>query len=77
MTSSLRLDAVYVPGDGDAGRMRLRLVNAGPDALTEFRLALTCVVQLSPATGGPAELVARTSGYRELAPPAGFDARTG
>ncbi len=71
MTSSLRLDAVYVPGGADVGRMRLRLVNAGPDELADFRLALTCVVQLTPEEGAATRLVVRTSGYHELAPPAG------
>lgn len=72
MSSPLRLDVVYVPGGGDAGRIRLRLLNAGPTALTDFRLALTSVVQLTPSADASAELVSRTSGYCELAPPAGL-----
>jgi hexosaminidase len=73
---SLRLDAVYVPGDG-AGSMRLRLVNGGRETLAGFRLALTSVVQLVPDTGSGAALAARTSGYVELAAPAGFSLRPG
>ena len=53
VTAPLRLDAVYVPADDGAGRMRLRLVNAGPSPLTGFRLAFTSVVQLTPDEGTP------------------------
>ena len=67
---TLRLDATYVPGDGDAGTMHLRLVNQGQETLARFRLAFTSVVQLTPDAGGPATLAARTSGYHELSPPA-------
>jgi hexosaminidase len=67
----LRLDASYVPGDGDGGTMWLRLVNGGRETLERFRLALTSVVQLTPASDA-ATLAARTSGYHELSPPAGL-----
>jgi hexosaminidase len=53
--------------------MRLRLVNSGRAPLADFRLALTSVVQLTPDPGAPTRLVTRTSGYHELAPPAGFE----
>jgi hexosaminidase len=69
---TLRLDATYVPGngDGDAGTMQLRLVNGGRETLERFRLSFTSVVQLTPDADGPATLAARTSGYHELNPPA-------
>ncbi len=74
----LRLDATYVPGggDGDAGTMRLRLVNGGRETLSRFRLALTSVVQLTPESDATT-LAARTSGYHELSPPAELAVRPG
>jgi hexosaminidase len=73
VSSSLRLDAVYLPADDGAGVYRLRLVNAGRSPLAGFRLAFTSVVVLTPVAGSGTELVASTSGYRELAPPSGFE----
>jgi hexosaminidase len=73
VTAPLRLDTFYVPAAEGTGVMRLRLVNAGRSPLAEFRLALTSVVLLTPAPGGRVELVAETAGYRELAPPPGFE----
>jgi hexosaminidase len=73
VSAPLRLDAVYQPAVGGAGTMRLRLVNAGRSALGDFRLAFTSVVQLTPGAGSEVALVARTSSYHELAPPAGFE----
>ena len=64
------------PTDG-AGSMRLRLVNAGPSPLADFRLAFTSVVQLTPDDGAPTRLVRRTSGYHELRPPPEFELRPG
>jgi hexosaminidase len=63
---SLRLDALYVPDDG-AGSLRLRLVNSGRETLAGYRLVVTSVVQLTPV-GEATTVVARTSGYHELAP---------
>jgi hexosaminidase len=77
VTAPLRLDAVYLPADDGAGRMRLRLVNSGRVPLTGFRLALTSVVQLTPDPGTPTRLVTRTSGYHELVPPAELELRPG
>ena len=77
MTAALRLDATYAAGDEDAGTLLVRLVNAGPTPLSEFRLAFTTVVPLTPPDGGSTRLVARTSGYHELAPPRGFELAPG
>jgi hexosaminidase len=77
VSSALRLDAVYLPAADGAGEMRLRLVNAGQSLLAGFRLAFTSVVQLTPAAGSGAEVVTRTSGYHEVAPPPGFELRPG
>jgi hexosaminidase len=77
VTAALRLDATYTPGQGDGGTLLVRLVNAGPVRLSEFRLAITCVVPLTPPDGGATRLVTRTSGYHELAPPIGFELAPG
>ena len=53
--------------------MHVRLVNLGPLTLKDFRLALTSVVQLTPRTNGRTKLVARISGWHELAPADGFE----
>lgn len=65
----MRLESWYVPADGGAGSMRLRLVNTGPAAVADFELTFTCIVQLDPAP--PACLVGRRSGCHVVAPPAG------
>ena len=77
MTAALRLDATYAAGDEDAGTLLVRLVNAGPTPLSEFRLAFTTVVPLTPPDGSSTRLVTRTSGYHELAPPRGFELAPG
>ncbi len=77
MTAALRLDATYAAGDEDAGTLLVRLVNAGPTPLSEFRLAFTAVVPLIPPDGSSTRLVTRTSGYHELAPPNGFELAPG
>ncbi len=69
---TLRLDATYVQADRAPGTMRVRLVNAGPAPLSDFRLAFSSVVQLTPAEGAPTRLLRRVSGAHELAPPDGF-----
>ncbi|MET0324515.1 MAG: family 20 glycosylhydrolase [Ilumatobacteraceae bacterium] len=67
VTPSLRLESWFVPAAQGAGSMRLRLVNAGREALAGFRLAFTTVVQLTIEP--PAALVERTSGFHVVAPP--------
>lgn len=77
MNGALRLDATYVPGVADDGAMHLRLVNAGPIDLTNFRLAFTTVVPLTPPADAPTRLVTRISGYHEVATPPEFTLRAG
>lgn len=69
--SALRLDAEYIPGDG-AGSMWLRLLNAGRDPLAGFHLAVTCLLELTPAPDSGCQLTDRVSGWHLLAPPTGF-----
>jgi hexosaminidase len=65
----VRLEAWYVPAEGGAGTMRLRLVNTGAADIADFQLTLTSIVPLDPAP--PTCLVGRRSGCHVLAPPAG------
>ena len=64
-----------MPAEGGSGSMRLRLVNTGPDAIEDFELTFTTVVQLDPTP--PARLVGRRSGCHVVAPPAGYVLRPG
>ena len=67
---SLRLESWYVPAPDGAGSMRMRLVNAGRDAVEAgFELTFTSVIQHDPIP--PAVLVRRTSGSHVVAPPDG------
>ena len=67
---SLRLESWYVPAADRPGSMRLRLVNAGRDAVEPgFELTFTSVIQHDPIP--PARLVRRMSGYQVVAPPDG------
>jgi hexosaminidase len=64
------LESWYVPADAGAGTVRLRLVNAGRDAVDAgFELTFTTVIPLDPVP--PATLVRRLSGSHVVAPPAG------
>jgi hexosaminidase len=66
----VRLEVWFVPQAGGPGTARLRLVNTGPVARSEFELTFTSVVQLDPAP--PDCLVGRRSGCHVVAPPPGF-----
>ena len=57
--------------------MYLRLANLGPNPLRGFRLAVTSVVPMTPPSDGSTRLVARISGWHQLAPPEGFELRPG
>ncbi len=70
---TLRLDSTYIPASRAPGAMHLRLVNLGPIPLRDFRLAVTSVVPLTPPSDGSTTLVARISGWHQLAPPDGFE----
>ncbi len=63
----MRLESWYVPDGGRPGWFRLRLVNAGPEALEEFRLGFQSVVQLTPTDPGTM-LVERLSGHHIVVP---------
>ena len=64
----MRLESWYVPAEGGAGTMRLRLVNTGRATVADFQLTFTSIVPLDPAP--PVCLVGRRSGCHVVAPPA-------
>ena len=68
---SLRLESWYVAAPDGPGSMRLRLVNAGRDAVEAgFELTFTSVIQHDPMP--PARLVRRLSGAHVVAPADGM-----
>ena len=74
---TLRLDSTYVPAGRAPGTLHLRLVNLGPNALRDFRLAVTSVVPLTPPSDGSTKLVARISGWHQPRLPTGSSSRPG
>ena len=73
MSSSLTLDSSYTPGAPGPGHVRLRLVNAGRETFTGFRLGFTSVTRLTPSSEAALSVVEQIGSYHELAAPAELD----
>ncbi len=72
MAALLTLHSAFNPGPPGHETIDMRLENSGAGPVTQFRLALTCVLQLDPDPEGDVRLVRRVAGYHELAPAPGF-----
>lgn len=77
MSSALQLDSTFVTTRPGRGIVRLRLVNAGTETLSDFRIAFTSFVHLTPADDAPVDLRRRVGTYHELGAPEAFELRPG
>lgn len=71
------LDSTFTSQLWGPGYVRLRLVNAGRESFSGFRLAFTSVVRLTPADDSPVRLVEQVGSYHEVIAPADVELAPG